>query len=86
MDDEQDLVIQLSILRLSMFISHPTPQRALLNQEEFMQLSSVGAVTGEECLSAMGRVGVNDRVSPPGDGDSWGGRVELQSLAIPLPM
>lgn len=45
MDDEQDLVIQLSILRLSMLISHPTPPLALLNQEEFMQLSSFGAVT-----------------------------------------
>lgn len=34
----------------------------------------------------MGRVGTNDRAPPPGEGDSPGGRVELQSLVVPLPM
>lgn len=69
-----------------MFISHPILQLALLNQEEFMQLSSFGAVTGEEWLHAMGGVGANDRVPPPSDSDSWGGRIEVQCLAVSLPM
>lgn len=34
----------------------------------------------------MGTVGTNDRVPPPGEGDSPGGRVELQSLAVSLPV
>ena len=44
MDDEQEFVIWLSILRVSISISHPTPHLVLVNHEKYMQFPCLGAL------------------------------------------